>query len=88
VKLKLLHNLSLFVTAFIQIFLVTSQTYYVANLQDVPVVIIGFFISWLWVGNIRKITIGGTLERFNYAFGASLGGISGMKSAVLLSKIL
>lgn len=75
--------MKLFLTAFMQVFLVSANTYFIAKLFYPGIVVAGFMISYLWTGNVKKISISGYKERFIYASGACFGGLSG----VLLSMI-
>ena len=70
--------MKLFLTAFLQVFLVAANTYFIAKLFYPGVFIAGFMISFLWTGNVKKISFSGYKERLIYASGACLGGISGM----------
>lgn len=74
----------LFMTAFIQVFLVSANTYFISETSWIGIAIAGFGISYVWTGNVRKIAIGTTKERFIYSFGAMLGGLAG----VLFSKTI
>ena len=42
------------------------------------VAVAGFAISYLWVGNVKKVTIASRAERIIYSTGAMLGGLTGM----------
>lgn len=75
---------SLFVTAFIQVFLVSANTYFIANSFYVGIAIAGFGISWFWSSNVKSVAFGSKLHRMVYAAGAMLGGLTG----VLISKII
>ena len=77
-------DLKLFSTAFLQVFLVSANTLFIANLFYPGVAIAGFGISWFWTGNVKKISLSGKKDRFIYSVGAMLGGLSG----VLLSKFV
>ncbi len=76
--------MKLFTTAFLQVFLVSANTLFIANLFYPGIVLAGFGISWFWTGNVKKISISGTKQRLIYSFGACTGGISG----VLLSNYI
>ena len=74
----------LFLTAFVQVYLVSANTYFIANLFWPGIAIAGFGISYLWTANVRKIAVGTTTARLVYATGAMLGGLLG----VLMSNII
>jgi len=74
----------LFLTAYLQVFLVSANTYFISHLAWLGIAVCGFGISYLWTLNVKKISASTTLERIIYATGAMLGGLSG----VLISKII
>ena len=76
--------MKLFLTAFIQVLLVTLQTWIIAKEMIELIFVIGFFISFIWTYNIKKIAFGGLKDRFIYSFGAA----SGALSAMLLTKLI
>ena len=74
----------LFSTAFLQVFFVSANTYFLANSMYAGVAICGFAISWLWAGNVRKVSIGSKADRLIYSTGAMLGGLVGLYIATSL----
>ena len=76
--------MKLFLTAFMQVFLVSANTLFIARLFYPGIFIAGFGISWFWSGNVKKISLSGTKSRLTYSAGACLGGLSG----VYLSQII
>jgi len=76
--------MKLFISAFIQVFLVSANTYFITESFWIGIIFACFFISWFWSGNVKKISFGTLKHRIIYSSGAMLGGISG----VLLSKII
>jgi hypothetical protein len=70
--------MKLFTTAFLQVFLVAANTYFIANLFYPGIAIAGFGISFLWSSNVKRISIGGMKDRLIYATGAMMGGLSGV----------
>lgn len=74
----------LFITAFIQVFLVSANTYFIANSYWVGIAVAGFGISWFWTSNVKRVAFGSKKERFVYSSGAMLGGLAG----VIISKII
>jgi hypothetical protein len=76
----------LFGTAFLQVLLVTAQTYFIEQTSYVLVPILAFAISYIWSHNIRKISIGGELDSITYGLGAAAGSVTGMFLAKLIYK--
>jgi hypothetical protein len=74
----------LFLTAFLQVALVSANTYFISKVVWIGIAICGFGISYMWTINVKQISIGKPLERFVYAAGAMCGGLTG----VFLSKII
>lgn len=74
----------LFITAFLQVLLVSANTYFISRVAWIGIAVCGFGISYLWTLNVKKISAGSTLERFVYAGGAMIGGLAG----VLISKMI
>lgn len=74
----------LFITAFIQVFLVSANTYFIANLFWPGIAVAGFGISYLWTANVRKIAVGNMMARLTYASGAMFGGITGVLTSTLI----
>jgi hypothetical protein len=70
--------LSLFTTAFLQVFLVAGSTVFIARNNYPGEFLTAFGISWLWTSNVRKIAVSSAKERFVYAIGAACGGTFGM----------
>jgi len=74
----------LFITAFLQVLLVSANTYFISRVAWLGIAVCGFGISYLWTLNVKKISAGNMLERFVYASGAMIGGLVG----VLISKMI
>jgi len=70
----------LFITAFLQVFFVSANTYFISKANYTLVFACGFAISWLWTSNVKKISISNTEERF-----AALGGATGLLISRLIS---
>ena len=77
-------TLVLFWTGFLQVFLVTVQTYFIAKSFSPAVGIVGFMISFIWTFNIRKIAFGGWFDRFLYSIGASFSATIGLFASKLI----
>ena len=74
----------LFVTAFVQVFLVSANTYFIANLYWPGIAMAGFGISYLWTANVRKVSAGTMMARVVYATGAMMGGLAGVMTSQLI----
>ena len=77
--------MKLFLTAFMQVFLVAANTLFIARLFYPGIIIAGFGISWFWSGNVKKISLSGIKSRLIYSTGACLGGISGVFISQIIS---
>jgi len=75
--------MKLFITAFLQVGLVSANTYFIAHKFFIGVAIAAFIISFLWSINVKKISISTIKERLIYSSGACIGGLTG----VILSSI-
>ena len=74
----------LFVTAFIQVFLVAANTLFISRVFYPGIVIAGFLISFFWTYNVKRISIGNLMDRLFYCTGAMLGGVFGVYIANLI----
>lgn len=74
---------SLFTTAFLQVFLVAANTYFISHLVWIGIAVAGFFISYIWTINVRKVNFGGKMDSFIYSLGAMFGGLAGVFIAQL-----
>lgn len=74
---------SLLATGFIQVALVSCNTYQIAHQQWIGIFIVGFFISFVWSFNVKKIAFGTWKDRFLYCLGAAIGSITGCWAAGL-----
>ena len=77
-------HLKLFFTGFIQVFLVSANTYFIAKTEYAGIAICGFGISYVWTFNIKKISIGSKMDQLVYSLGAMSGGLIGV---ILASKL-
>ena len=68
----------LFVTAYLQVFFVSANTYFISQVAWVGIAVCSFAISYLWTLNVRRISVGVMIERLVYSLGAMLGGLSGV----------
>lgn len=65
--------LKIFLSATLQIFLVSVNTYLISHSYILEAGIVGFLLSLVWSYNIRKIVISSTPERLVYCLGAGVG---------------
>lgn len=68
----------LFITAFLQVAMVSANTYFISRVAWLGIAACGFGISYLWTVNVKKISASTTRERVAYASGAMLGGLTGV----------
>ena len=83
-KPRLGNKSKLFITAFLQVFLVTANTYFVSRIAWLGIAACSFGISYIWTLNVKRISASTFPERMAYATGAMLGGLLG----VLVSKVI
>jgi hypothetical protein len=74
----------LFLTSYLQVALVSANTYFISKVTWLGIAICGFGISYIWTINVKQISISSLKERIIYATGAMLGGLTG----VAISRIL
>lgn len=79
-------KLSLFLTGFIQVFLVSANTYFISKTAYLGIAVCGFGISYVWTFNIKKIAIGSSSDQIIYSLGAMAGGLLGVVVASLIKK--
>lgn len=80
-------QLSLFMTGFLQVFLVAINSYLISKEQYVPVFFVGGLISFVWTWNVQRIAFGTMKDRITYAFGAGCGSLIGLILSVHTLKI-
>lgn len=77
-------NISIFLSGFTQVFLVSANIYFISRLNWPGIAFCGFGISLLWAINVRKVSTSNKLMPVIYAGGAMFGGLSGVFMAQLL----
>lgn len=75
---------ALFITAWLQVGLIATNTWQIANQRWLGALIVGFLISWVWCGNIKKVVASTTFERIIYCTGA----MTGTGTGILITQIL
>lgn len=78
--------MKLFITGFLQVFFVAVNTIFITNKFYLGVFLCGWTISFLWSGNVKKVTFGNFDDRMNYAFGAAFGSVIGLIISDLIIK--
>lgn len=68
----------LFVTGFLYVFLLSANTYCIANLLWAGIGIFSFLISFLWTVNVKRVATSTIHDRLLYAIGAMCGGLLGV----------
>lgn len=74
----------LFFTGFLQVFLVVINTWLITQKSFLGVFFVGFGISYIWSGNVKKVAFGGQKDRIIYSLGAATGGVTGLTLGVIL----
>ena len=78
--------MKLFTTAFLQVALISANTYFIAHKFFIGVVMAGFIISFLWSINVKRASTSSVKERLIYSSGACLGGLTGVVISSILIK--
>ncbi len=73
-----MQRFSLFITGFIQVFLVVANTYFVSKGFYLGVGAMGFLISLVWSFNVKRVVLGTMQDRLVYSAGAALGSVAGL----------
>jgi hypothetical protein len=74
-------------TGFVQVFLVSVQTFNIAHGHALAAAFFGFAISIVWSLNVRSIVLGGWPERLLYSGAAASGTVLGMFVPQLLYSV-
>lgn len=78
----------LFLTGFIQVFFVAINTYFLAHVLYLGVIVASFMISMIWSYNVRRVVFGTLKDRIIYSLGATFGSVTGLLLSVTINKIL
>ena len=79
---------ALFLTAMIQVTFVAMNVTFIAHGEIIPMLLTGFMISLIWTFNVKRIALGGWLDRLTYANGAMLGTGLGYIISQWINKLL
>jgi hypothetical protein len=66
-------QIKLFLTALLQVSLVSMNVVFISKHMVVPMLISSFGLSYCWTLNTKKIALGGFIDRIIYASGACTG---------------
>lgn len=64
---------ALFLTAMVQVTFVAMNVTFIAHGEIIPMLLTGFMISLIWTINVKRVALGGWLDRITYANGAMVG---------------
>ncbi len=81
-------KINLFTTAFLQVFFVSGNTYFISQQLWAGIAVFGFSISYLWTLNVKKIAVAGMIDRVIYSSGAMIGGMVGVFVSSLINQYL
>jgi hypothetical protein len=79
---------SLFSTSFLQVFLISINTVFLSKAFYPGVAVAGFLITYVWVGNVKKVNVATKMERIVYSLGATIGGLCGLAFSSYVYKII
>ncbi len=79
---------ALFFTAMVQVTFVAMNVTFIAHGEIIPMLLTGFMISLIWTFNVKRIALGGWLDRLTYANGAMLGTGLGYIISQWINKLL
>jgi hypothetical protein len=83
-----MNRTKLFLTAYLQVFLVSANTLFISRLFWFGIAAAGFGISYMWTLNVRRISVSSQTDRLIYSTGAMTGGLSGVLLATYATKLL
>jgi len=82
---EIVKHLPMFLMAWLQVSLISANTWFIASAMLLPALVCGFLISLVWTLNVKRVAFGGWSDRFVYASGACLGTATGLLIATILS---
>lgn len=68
----------LFWTGFVQVFLVSINTWLIVRVWLAGIFVVSWLISFVWTYNVRKVVWGNVQDRVIYASGAAAGATAGV----------
>ena len=73
--------IKLFLQAFIGVYFVCMNTYFIAKGNLTGIALVSFLISYIWTHNVKKVSTSNEAERVVYSLGAAVGGTLGFLTA-------
>jgi len=80
--------MKLFLTSFLQVFLVSINTIFLTKGFVIGIIITSFAINWVWMHNLKRTVTCDTRDKLLYSAGATTGSISGYYFSKLIFLIL
>lgn len=77
--------MNLFLSGFLQVFLISGNTYFIAQKFYPGVAVFGFLISFVWSLNVRRVALGTLQDRVKYSIGAAAGSLAGLLVSQLIA---
>lgn len=68
----------IFLTGFLQVSLISVNTYLISRGLILPACFVGFFISLIWTFNVTKVALGDLKSKLSYCLGATTGTAFGL----------
>jgi len=89
----MINYISIFLTAFLQIFFVSMQSYQIAHMKDIThieikIFIVSALISICWLYNVNRSIKNCKLSKLCYILGVSFGAVLGPKFGIILDLII
>lgn len=78
----------LFLTGLLQVTFVSMNVTFIAHGEIIPMLLTGFMISLIWTINVKRVALGGWLDRITYANGAMVGTGLGFIISHWINKLL
>ncbi len=79
--------MTIFFMGFLQVFLISCNTYFIAQRNFAGATIMGFLISFVWSGNVKKVALGTMQDRVKYSLGASMGSLLGLVAGNAIQRL-
>lgn len=80
-------TIKIFVSGFIQVFLVGLNTVFISKSETTLAFLAGYLIAQMWMYNVKRVVAQTTIDKQAYAFGSALGVVVGMHTANFLSSL-
>lgn len=74
--------------AWLQVALISANTWLIAHSMLMPAAVCGFAISLVWTFNVKRVAFGNMADRLWYAAGASAGTITGLLAAPVIARLV